>query len=221
MSEIKVLIIEDHPLIIDSYKRALAKVQSQNNDINFTIVSADTIDKAIYYINNANKNEYSLVFLDIQLPKSTDGKILSGEDLGVIIRNQMPNSKIIVNTSYNDNFRLNNILNSLNPEGFLIKNDLVPKDLIIAIEAVIDDSPYYNKTVLKLLRKRISNDFMLDEKDRKLLYELSLGAKTVDLPKLVSMSQSGIEYRKKQMRDIFNAKNDKELIKVAKEKGFI
>lgn len=223
MKKIKTLIIEDHHLIADSYHNGLEKVKSQNKDIDFDIISVNTIDKALLYINNVQKNNFDLIFLDIKLPKSKDGLVLSGEDLGVTIREKIPDTKIIVTTTYNDNYRINNILKSINPEGFLIKNDTTPKDLILAIKTVIDDTPYYSKTVLKLLRKHIVNDFFLDKTDRKLLYEISIGTKTIDLPKVIPMSLGGIEYRKRQLKDIFSVQkmDDKELVKKAKEKGFI
>ena len=223
MKKIETLIIEDHPLIADSYKNGLNKVGKLNDDIDFNITFSNTIDKALNLINKPDENKFDLIFLDIRLPRSEDGKVLSGEDLGLIIRKQLPEAKIIVTTTYNDNFRINNILKSIDPEGFLIKNDTTPKDLIEAITTVLEDSPYYSKTVLKLLRKHISNDFFLDQIDRKLLYELSIGTKMIDLPNEIPLSIGGIERRKRMLKEIFevSGKDDKELVREAREKGFI
>ncbi|MBL4887251.1 MAG: DNA-binding response regulator, partial [Flavobacteriaceae bacterium] len=132
-------------------------------------------------------------------------------------------AKIIVSTTFNDNYRIQNIFKSINPDGFLIKNDISPNELMTTINTVMDDPPYYSKTVIKIIRREISNEFVLDYIDRKILYELSLGTRMKDLPTVLPLSIAGIEKRKRHLKNIFNIKtvDDKELILKAKEKGFI
>jgi len=219
-----VLIIDDHPLIIDAYISAFSHVSLNDEDFKFIIDSANDCDTAYLKIKEATKGKgIDLIFLDIKLPPSKDGKILSGEDLGIKIRALLDNVKIIVSTTFNDNYRINNIFKTINPDGFLIKNDVAPEDIIEAINRVITNSPYYSKTVLKLLRKHVLNDIPLDKFDRQLLYELSIGTKMKDLPSILPLSMAGIERRKRHLKEIFNVsgRDDKKLIQLAKEKGFI
>lgn len=223
--EYTVLIIEDMPLTLTAYKRAFNYISKHDEGISFKIEEANNCDTAyekIEYFSQNDKNP-DIVFLDINLPPSKDGKILSGEDLGLKINILLPNTKIIVSTTFNDNYRIHNLFKNLNPEGFLIKNDIKPEELVTAIKMVIAEPPYYSKTVLKLLRNEISNDFILDDIDRKLLYELSIGTMMKDLPEILLLSLPAIEKRKRHLKEIFNAKsvNDKELLQKAKEKGFI
>lgn len=220
-----VLIIDDHPLILASYKRALDYVSNQDKTISFIISEASDCDTGydkIKEYSTSGKN-LDIVFLDISLPPSKDGKILSGEDLGLKINELLPSSKIIVSTTFNDNYRIHSILKSINPDGFLVKNDLIPEDIVIAINAIITDSLYYSKTVVKLLRKEISNDFLLDKIDRKLLYELSIGTMMKDLPEVLFLSLAAVEKRKRHLKQIFDVQSpyDKELLLKAKENGFI
>lgn len=220
----KVLIIDDHPLIIDSYKSALHFLSTKYDQLNFKIDIAVDCDSAIEKIvSQANNNEFDLIFLDIKLPPSKDGKILSGEDLGIKIKELLPQVKIIVSTTYNDYYRLYGIFTSINPDGFLIKNDVSAKQLVSAIKVVILDPPYYSKTVIQMLRKQLSNEFVLDRVDRKILYELSVGTKTKDLPSTLPLSIAGIEKRKRHLKEIFDVvkKDDRELLKKAKDSGFI
>jgi DNA-binding NarL/FixJ family response regulator len=164
-----------------------------------------------------------IVFLDMKLPKSKDGKILSGEDLGLLIRKLLPNPRIIVSTTFNDNFRVHSILKNINPEGLLIKNDITPLELLETIRIIVEDPPYYSKTVLKLLRDQVVNEFILDHYDRKILYELSIGTRMKDLPKLMPLSIAAIEKRKRNLKHMFNVKkmDDRQLMVSAREKGFI
>ena len=124
---------------------------------------------------------------------------------------------------FNDNYRIVNIVRSINPDGFLVKNDLTTEMLMTAINDVIYHPPYYSRTVLVSVRKQVTNMYMIDEWDRRLLYELSIGTKMVDLPDILPFSMTVLEKRKRQLKEIFNVTNmsDRELILAAKKRGFI
>ncbi|MCK5677007.1 MAG: response regulator transcription factor [Flavobacteriaceae bacterium] len=219
-----VLIIDDHPLISEAYKSALLHVSSNDKLIEFKIDIANNCDFGFEKIKEVTPNKkLDIVFLDIKLPPSKDGKILSGEDLGIKINQLLLDTKIIISTTFNDNYRIHNILENINPDGFLIKNDLTPNELVVAIKAVIYDPPYYSKTVIKLLRKQVSRGLIIDKIDRQLLYQLSIGTKMKDLPDILPLSIAGIEKRKRHLKEIFEVEKqgDKDLILKAKEKGFI
>ena len=74
-----VLIIDDHPLIVDAYITALKYYTEQHNAIKFSIQIAENCEKALQLIKNYKQNETIpyLVFLDIKLPPSKDHKVLS------------------------------------------------------------------------------------------------------------------------------------------------
>jgi DNA-binding NarL/FixJ family response regulator len=224
MNTYHVLIIEDHPLITEAYKKAFSQISSKTPNLNFMISTANTCDAAYLKINEASRQQgLDIVFLDIKLPPSKEGIILSGEDLGLKIIELLPSSKIIVSTTFNDNYRINSIFKSLNPDGFLIKNDLNPKELVLAIESIIEGNSYYSKSVIELMRKLTANDFLIDAIDRKLLYELSKGTKMSQLPDIIPLSVSTLEKRKRVLKEIFDIadKDDRDLFRIAEEKGFI
>jgi len=220
---LNVLIVEDHQLIIDSYVRALKHISEKRNHMEFIIGTANDCDSANTKIEEAvNGRLIDLVLLDISLPPSKNGKIVSGDDLGLKLRHLFPKVKIIVATHLTNNYRLVNILKNLKPEGLLIKSDLTFKDLTEGIIDIIHDVPYYSKAVLKLIRQHISNNFNLDNVDRQMLYHLSQGTKTKELP-IIHLSIAGIERRKRRLNQIFNneRKSDKALLKLAKKSGFL
>jgi DNA-binding NarL/FixJ family response regulator len=220
-----ILIIEDHPLISEAYRTAFDTYSEKNEKIVFSISLAENCDMAVKLINDyySEGKNLDLVFLDIRVPPSTDGKIISGEDLGIIIKKRLPETKIIVSTTLNDNYRIHSIFKSLNPEGFLIKNDITYKDLIEIIHVTLDDPPYYSKSVIKLLRKQIGNNLLLDDVDRRILYEISKGTRMKDLPNILPLSIAAIEKRKRHLKNLFNVKgnDDRELLHAAEQKGFI
>ncbi|TDQ29848.1 response regulator [Tenacibaculum caenipelagi] len=223
--EYTALIIDDHPLISEAYKSAFNHVTKLNQHTTFNIHIAHNCDSAFTLLQEHinTSSQIDIVFLDMRLPPSKDGKILSGEDLGLKIKEMHPEAKIIVSTTFNDNYRVHSILKNINPDGFLVKNDITPHELVTAIQEVITDPPYYSKTITKLLRNEVTSDYLLDDIDRKIIHELSIGTRMKDLPEIVHLSIAAIEKRKRQMKLTFGIKSpdDKDLILIARDKGFI
>ncbi len=220
----KVLIIDDHPIICDSYKDAFEEVNAQYADLHIQVEIALDCDSAREKINNSwvNRN-YDMILLDIRLPASKDRKLVSGEDLGELIREVQPEARIIVATTFNDNFRIQNIIKSFNPEGLLIKNDLDTPELVMAITHVMHGKPYYSSTVSALFRKQMTNPVNIDKIDRQMLYELSVGTRMKELPGVLPLSMAGIEKRKRMLKQKLDVEDqgDKALILKAREMGFI
>lgn len=224
LSEIKILIVDDHPMIIEAYRSALDRIATNYPQAKFLIDTANDCEAGDQKIRNciATKN-YNIVFLDVKLPPSLNGKIVSGEDLGLKVRQKMPQAKIIVSTMFDDNHRIKSIFKNLNPEGFLIKSDVTTDILVNAITAILNNQIYYSETVNQLLRKQLTSDFTLDDIDRQILYLISIGTKTKDLPEFLPLSIAGIERRKRNIKALLKVENNsnRELIKAALEKGFI
>ncbi|EDP71914.1 putative nitrate/nitrite DNA-binding response regulator [Flavobacteriales bacterium ALC-1] len=221
---INVLIVEDEPLIINALEMAFNAISESNGSFDFKIKSANDCDAGAEKIQKAvTSTPFDLVLLDINIPASKDKELLCGEDLGIELKNCFPNVKIIVFTSHNNNFRLNSILKSLNPEGFLIKSDIDFPKLLEAVKSVLDGLPYYSKAILQLMRRHMVNDFTLDKIDRQLLYQISKGAKTRHLHDIVHLSKSAIEHRKRNLKELFEVEDgdDRSLIIKAEERGFI
>lgn len=221
---ITILIIEDHQLIIDVYKNAITQAMKEFENTSFSIEVSKTCVSAYQKIKNALLNTgIDVVFLDIQVPKDIENNIMSGEDLGREIREFLPDAKIIVITSLMSNLRLTNILKTINPDGFLVKNDITFDDLTNALKLVLDQQTYYSQKIINLLRKKMHADLTLDQYDIRLLHELSNGARMKDLLTILPFSKAGIEKRKRLLKLNFNVdhEGDRELILKARENGFI
>lgn len=223
MKAFNVIIIDDHPLITDSYKAAVEEIFSSREE-RVNVAVFNSLDSALDRLNSsAVFSEADLIFLDIQLPPSTDKRIFSGEDLGLEIRKEQFSAKIMLSTSLTDNYRIHCLVKSVNPEGFLIKNDINKRELLIAIDKVIHNPPYFSKTVLQLMRNQLSSDIVLDANDRKILFELSIGTKLKDLQKVIPLSLSGIEKKRRNLKILFEVEEegDRSLVLKAREKGFL
>jgi len=222
--KLHILIVDDHPVIVEAYKNILASADLKEYE--FTIDTADNCDNAIERIDNtSDKTPYDVLFFDVKLPPSSDRKIISGEGLAIYAKSKLPNAKIAILTMFNENHRIHNILTTVNPDGLLIKNDLTSKEFLVAFDVIVNDPPYYSKTVAKYFRKHRSGfqELALDEINRKIIFHLSQGVKTKDLTSYLNLSLSAIEKRKNQIKSLLDLENanDEQLIEAAKSRGFI
>ncbi len=222
MKTLRILAIDDHEMTMLGYKFILERLVF--DDTNIIVDTANTFDTGKVRIEESvNSFNYDIIFLDVQLFPPDEEQPHNGEDLGVLARKLVPESKIVFMSSFSDNYRINSILKSVDPDGYLVKTDIDPKTLEDAIKTIIGGTPYYSAKVLSAIRKKMSNDIILDEKDKKILYHLSIGTKTKDLENHVQLSSSSIENRKRHLKLLFGTenKNDLALILEAKKRGFI
>jgi len=222
--QLKILIVDDHPMIVEAYKNILTSADFDKYDL--SIDTADSCDAAIRKIEiSAKKTPYNLMFFDVKLPPSSDGSIISGEGLAVYAKKKLPDVKIAILTMFDENYRIHNILNSANPDGLLIKNDVTSKEFLTAFEIILNNPPYYSRTVAKYFRKQTMNfqDSLLDEVNRKIVFHLSKGVKTKNLTNYINLSLSAIEKRKNQIKGLLGLGkvSDEELIREARKRGFI
>ncbi|HMQ43381.1 response regulator [Mariniflexile maritimum] len=220
---IKILMIDDHPMIIEGYQNTLRFTKKEHQVLEIDV--ANNCDEAIHLMDKSveKKTPYNVLFVDISLPPSADGLMTSGEDLAAYARTVLPLAKIIILTMFNESFRIFNIIKTIKPEGFLIKSDLTSSELASAFQAILNNPPFYSGTVNSYLKKASKSDIIIDDKNRKILHLLSQGVKTKNLAAHLNMSLSGVEKRKKQLRDIFDVQDgqDETLLNAAKSKGFV
>lgn len=214
--------VDDHPMIIEGYRNTL--MENCEKPINCNIDTAFDCDEAIAYIKkNVSKKPYDLALIDIKLPPSSDGTVTSGEDLASIFKQQYPKAKVIISTMHNEDSRIHNILQTVNPEGFLIKSDLSSTELVRAFEEIMDGKTYYSTTVTSHFRKMMNNNFSLDTVNLQILYHLSRGVQTKNLGNYINLSLSAIEKRKNHIKELFDIKssNDEMVIEEARRRGFV
>jgi DNA-binding NarL/FixJ family response regulator len=223
MQKLNILMVDDHPMIIEGYQNTLLATKTEDQELAIDIASTCDMANEMMQASIKHKNPYDILFVDIKLPPSKDGKITSGEDLAKIARDVLPDAKIIILTMFNESYRIHNILKTINPDGFLIKSDLTSNELAKAFQTILMNPPYYSSTVNGFLRQSITSDIYVDDKNRKILHLLSQGVKTKNLAEHLNLSLSAVEKRKKHLKDLFKVQDgqDETLINEAREKGFL
>ena len=216
-----ILIVDDHPFIIEAYKNAIKGYSSADYD--FTITQAHDCKSGYNHIMHPENGTFDIAFFDISMPAYEEKNIFSGEDLASLIKTEMPGCKVILLTMHTELLKISNIVKNINPSGLIIKNDLTFDELLTAFNKILDDENYYSQTVVKLISQIQYNTIELDQFDKQILYHLSKGIKTKDIPAFVPLSLSAVEKRKLNLKELFDIRggSDIDLIREVKNKGLL
>ncbi len=222
MNTVRILAVDDHEMTTLGYKYILE--DSEFKDFNVKVEIAKSFEKGKDKIELSKRAiPYDIILLDIQLfsPESKDPR--TGIDLGLIARKEVPNSKVVFMSSYSDNYRINNIFKTVNPDGYMVKSEIDEMSLKTMVETIMNKPPYYTASALAAIRRKMANDIAIDDQDQKILYHLSQGIHTRDIAPLIGSANTTVEARKRQLKALFDVKNgnDLALIKEAKNRGFL
>lgn len=219
--KMNIIIVDDHPFIIEGYKNAINSYGGSGYE--FSITQANDCKSAYNIITNPATVPFDIAFFDISMPAYEEKGIHSGEDLAMLIKETMPECKVILLTMHTELLKINSILKTINPNGLIIKNDLTFDELLVAFDKILKNVNYYSQTVVKLISQSQQDNFDIDPFDKQILYHLSKGIKTKDIPSYVPLSLSAVEKRKLNLKEMLDVKgsSDVELITEARSKGLI
>ena len=161
---LKVLITDDHQMLIDGIKSLLRKEK------NIQIVAEANCGKDALDILR-KRNDINLLITDINMPE------MSGTELVKIVKKDFPEIKVLVLTMYNDPAIVNEIL-MVEAEGFILKNT-GKQELINAIYKIADNGTYYSNEVMSVMMKDIKRQTSINEKTK------TLSPREVEIIKLI------------------------------------
>ena len=221
-TKINILIVDDHPFIIEAYKNAI-KGYNSKGAYEFIITQAKDCKTGYEAIIDAEEDPFGIAFFDLSMPTYEEKGIFSGEDLALLIKEKMSDCKIILLTMHTELLKINTIIKNINPNGLVIKNDLTFDELLLAFDKILKEENYYSQTVVKLVSQIQYDNIEIDAFDKQILYHLSKGTKTKDIPQYVPLSLSAIEKRKLNLKETLEIKggSDIDLIREAKNKGLL
>lgn len=214
-----ILIVDDHPFIIEGYKNAITRYNPKEYDF---IISQSHDCKSAYDLLEAEETPiFDVAFLDISMPAYEEKELFSGEDLAKLIMKKMPTCKIILLTMYTELLKIKTIIRTIDPSGLVIKNDLTFDELLFAFDKVMKNQRYYSQSVVKMLNQSAHNSIEIDQFDKQILFHLSKGTEIHAMPQYIPISLNAIEKRKINLKELLKIRSgsDDELVKEAKSKG--
>ncbi|AEA44698.1 response regulator [Fluviicola taffensis] len=166
--KIKLLIVDDHQMIIDGIKSLLRK----EKQFEF-IAEANSGEEALELLQNHRPD---ILITDISMPG------MSGNELIKALKSADPEMKILVVSMHNDPEIIADIV-MLEAEGYILKNT-GRKELTAALEKIADGSTFYSEEVLLSLMKRQKKEF------RKDLEVAQLSNREIEIIRLIALEYS-------------------------------
>jgi DNA-binding NarL/FixJ family response regulator len=216
-----ILIVDDHPFIIDGYKNAITRYKPELYE--YLFLQGKDCQTGYNIVTNPETPPFDVAFLDISMPVYEEKGILSGEDLAKLILELMPDCKIILLTMYTELLKIKNIIETINPAGLVIKNDLTFDELLFGFDIILKDEIYYSHSVIKMANQNDNDIEGIDQFDKLILFHISKGTKTKDITQYIPISLQAIERRKVNLKELFKIEDgsDIDLIREAKTRGII
>jgi len=219
--KMNILMVDDHPFIIEGYKNAINSYKP--SEYEFFITQGNDCKSGYDIITDPNIAPFDIAFFDISMPTYEEQNIFSGEDLAKLIKEVMPECKVILLTMHTELIKMNSIIKTINPNGLVIKNDLTFDELLNAFDKILNNENYYSQSVVKFISQSHYDNLEIDAFDKQILYQLSKGTKTKDIPNFVPLALSAVESRKLNLKEMLEIKggSDIELVTEAKKKGLL
>lgn len=210
---IKLIIIDDHPLVADGIATML-----KDESYLQIVASAKTGRQGLAILSEYPDCE--VILLDINLP-DTDGLQLCEQ-----IRQLYPNLKIIGLTSVNEAGIISQMIRR-GANGYLLK-DMEKEELLHAINRVLDGHVYLSKgandKILQQLRELDINPHqipMLTRREKEILSLLDQGLSSQEIASRLSLSIHTIDTHRKNMLQKLNVHNTPALLKAAGKLGLL
>ncbi|MEE1896702.1 response regulator [Flavobacterium rakeshii] len=217
--DLRILIVDDHPMTVNGYINVLRNENIEGHNLIFT--KALDCQQAYELITTQH---FDIAYLDLSLPPYEEKNITSGLDLGVLIRETIPDCVVIILTMHSEATLVDRLIKEINPDGILCKSDIDIDEFVNAFKIIFEGERYMSSKIVKSLRDKDFDKYNLDNYDRQILMRLSEGILTKNIPNYVPLSLSAIEKRKANLKSMFlegKAGDDHDLIEAIKKIGIL
>ena len=213
MEKIKILIVDDHPLVRAGIKGLL--IDTPEIEV---IDEAESGAEAKIKIATQKPD---MVLLDISMPD------INGLELAEYIKKNVPDLKIIILTMHeNEEYYISAMKKGVN--GMLYKS-ISKKELIQAIKTVADNKVYFDEVFSQKIKESfqtkltLSNPenpketILLTRREREILKYIASGSSNLEIAKLLNISIRTVETHKTNLMQKLNIKTAHALYRFAFE----
>ena len=208
---IKVLIADDHKLLIDGLQPLL------ENQKNIQVV--DIASNGLEAVEKAMEHKPDIILMDISMPK------LNGIDATRKILRDLPHTKIIILSMHADKRYIKESI-QIGAKGYILKESAAT-EVINAIKDVQTGKLFFGRLVKELVLQEYvelvregNKDFSpLSIREREVLQLLAEGNSTKDIATTLNVSVKTIESHRKQIMDKLDLHSVAELTKYAIREG--
>ena len=211
---IKVLIADDHKVLIDGIKSIL----NSENEIN-VVADASNGQEVLDLLKEV---EVDVILLDINMP------ILDGLDTCKLVHKKYPEIRILALTMYGEGSFISGMLKN-GASGYMLKNSN-KHEMIDAIRTVYSGENYYSKEVTQNLISRMmpgktvsTNPLLprITRREKEILKLIVDEHTTQEISEKLFISLSTVETHRANLLSKLNVRNTAGLVRVAIEKGLV
>ena len=202
---IKLLIVEDHPLVVEGYKALI-----DGRDDFLLCGVAGNAEDALLLLEDCAPD---VILLDIMLPGMT------GLELIVLILKKSPKSRVLVVSTYSQRYYVEAMLEK-GAKGYLLKN-AGNEEIIEAITSVYYNEIYLSHEIAVNLRKNASQPVSLSRREIEVLKLIAKGLTNKEIAEKLFISPLTVDSHRKNLIAKLDARNTASLIKIAVEEGYI
>jgi DNA-binding NarL/FixJ family response regulator len=150
MEKTKILLVDDHAIVLDGLKSLLSKIEN--------IEIAGVANNGVEGLEQLRKTKADLVITDLNMPG------IDGLEFIKTIRNDFPPTKIIVLSLHDEPHFIRNIM-KLRVQGYILKND-ASSELVEAVERVLDGKTFFSSKINQVLMEQIDEpDKLLTDRE--------------------------------------------------------
>ncbi len=211
MKKIKVIIADDHQIVIDGLKSLLA--QEENIEVVGEALNGEEV------LDILKDLDVDVAILDIEMP------LLSGIEVTKIIKENFPSMKVLILSMYNTEKFVHNVI-EIGADGYILKNK-GKEELVLAIKYIMKGDEYFGREVEKTFRQsqKKKNDELknvkLTKREIEVLRLIAIGDTTPIISDKLCIAHSTVETHRRNLIEKTNVRGgSKGLVKYAYENGY-
>jgi len=205
-ARIKVLLIDNHPLVLDGLKAVLETFDH--------IEVCGAAGSAQLGLDIGKQVQPQVVLMDINMPK------LSGIDAIELFRKELPDARIVM-LSMHDSREYISASVVRGASGYILK-DVPNEEIIGAIETVAAGGTYFSTGVSDVLmqgKRTKENDLPITAREREILAHLAIGRSNREIAGLLDLSVATVETHRKTIKRKLGVSTTADLTRIAIEHG--
>ena len=203
--KIKLVIVDDHPLVLDGLISRLNR--SQEIQI---IGQASNGKEALEVVERLNPD---VVLMDINMPE------MNGIEAAEIFKEKFPEIKLLV-LSMHDDHEYVITLTQAGAKGYILKSASAD-EMLMAIKAIFMGGVYYSPEIANILVNKDSNshDDALSSREQMVLALLARGLSNKDMARKLDISVRTVETHRRNIKNKLNISTTSGLVRYAIDNG--
>ena len=208
MGKAKILIVDDHAIVLDGLKSLLAKADKAE------VIATAT--NAFDGLQKLKETKADLVITDINMPG------MDGLEFIKIIRNDFPPTKIIVLSLHDEPYYIRNVMKH-RVQGYILKND-TSTELLEAVEKILDGKVYLSSRINQIMMEQLnepSAEKLLSDREIQIIKLIALEKNNKEIANKLFISERTVETHRKNILRKTSSNNIVGLIKYAYQNNII